>query len=102
MAWQVKTRYTGAPSAQSVLKSDDGTAGQEVQSIFNQYKQDGYILNQSRETVDANTKVDTIVFLSEQKYNDYREAIVNAIGNDETKFSSHTVEVIEQKEVIWG
>ena len=67
MAWQVKTRYTGAPSTQSVLKSDDGTIGQEVQSIFNQYKQDGYILNQSRETVDANTKVDTIVFLSEQK-----------------------------------
>ena len=25
MAWQVKTRYTGAPSAQSVLKIDDGT-----------------------------------------------------------------------------
>ena len=96
MAWQVKVKYT----------KTDGIAtesiGEEVKNLFNQYKQDGYILNQSRETVDANTKVDTIVFLSEQKYNDYREAIVNAIGNDETKFSSHTVEVIEQKEVIWG
>lgn len=102
MAWQVKTRYTGAASSQSVLKSDDGTSGNVVQTLFDQYKSDGHILNQSRETVDENTKIDTIIFSTEQKYNDYRAALITAIGNDETKFSSHTVEVIEQKEVIWG
>ena len=51
--------------------------------------------------IDDNTKVDTIVFLSESKYNEYREAVINAIGNDETKYSNHTVEVIEQKEVAF-
>ena len=101
MAWQVKTRYTGAPASESVLKDNDNTNGTELQSLFNQYKQDGYILKQERETIDDNTKVDTIVFLSESKYNEYREAVINAIGNDETKYSNHTVEVIEQKEVAF-
>ena len=64
-----------------------------------QYKNDGFIIDQSREIIDANTKVDTITFLSEQKYTDYRNAIIDIIGGDESKFSSHTIEVIEQKEV---
>ena len=38
-------------------------------------------------------------FLTEQKYTDYRNAIISIIGGDESKFSSHTAEVIEQKEV---
>ena len=36
MAWQVKTKYTGAASGQSVLKADDGTSGNEVQTLFYQ------------------------------------------------------------------
>ena len=43
MAWQVKTRYTGAPACESVLKDNDNTNGTELQSLFNQYKQDGYL-----------------------------------------------------------
>lgn len=99
MAWQVKTKYTGAPSGEFVLKSDDGTLGGDIKALYDQYENDGFILNQTRETIDANTKVDTITFLSEQKYTDYRNAIISIIGDDESKFSSHTVEVIEQKEV---
>ena len=99
MAWQVKTRYTGAPADDKVLKSNDGSLGGSIQTLVAQYKNDGFIIDQSREIIDANTKVDTITFLSEQKYTDYRNAIIDIIGGDESKFSSHTIEVIEQKEV---
>tara|TARA_B100000674_G_C37472403_1_gene747649 strand:- start:185 stop:493 length:309 start_codon:yes stop_codon:yes gene_type:complete len=102
MAWQVKTRYTGKPSTDSVLKSDDGTKGTEVQNLFNQYLADKKILNQERASIDENTKVDTIVFIDEATYTEYRNALISIIGNDENQFSSHSVEVIEQKEVIWG
>ena len=94
MAWQVKVKYSGSPSNGEAL-----TIGAEVKSLFNQYVNDNYILSQNRETVDGNI-IETLQFSSEQKYKDYREALINAIGGDESKFSNHSqIDIIEQKEV---
>ena len=56
-------------------------------------------MSQDREVIDENTKVDTIVFRNKADYDTYRANIDSLIGGDETKFSDHTVEVIEQVEV---
>ena len=43
-----------------------------------------------------------MTFLSESKYNEYREALISAIGGVESNFSNHSsVEIIEQKEVAF-
>ena len=61
MAWQVKVKYT----------KTDGIAtesiGEEVKNLFNQYKQDGFILNVDTENTNDNERIDTMTFLSESK-----------------------------------
>ena len=96
MAWQVKVKYT----------KTDGIAtesiGEEVKNLFNQYKHDGFILNVDTENTNDNERIDTMTFLSESKYNEYREALISAIGGVESNFSNHSsVEIIEQKEVAF-
>ena len=96
MAWQVKVKYT----------KTDGIAtesiGEEVKNLFNQYKQDGFILNVDTENTNENERIDTMTFLSESKYNEYREALISAICGVESNFSNHSsVEIIEQKEVAF-
>ena len=70
MAWQVKVKYT----------KTDGIAtesiGEEVKNLFNQYKQDGFILNVDTKNTNENERIDTMTFLSESKYNEYRILIL--------------------------
>ena len=101
MAWQVKIRYTGAPADESVLKVGDGTLGSDLQTLFDDNVVAGNILNQSREVVDATTKIDTIIYKDQTAYDNYRSCIDGIINPDDTKYSNQTVEVLEQKEVSW-
>ncbi len=101
MAWQVKIRYTGAPADESVLKVGDGTLGSDLQTLFDDNVVAGNILNQSREVVDATTKIDTIIYKDQTAYDNYRSGIDGIINGDDTKYSNQTVEVLEQKEVSW-
>ena len=101
MAWQLKIRYTGAPADESVLKVGDGTLGSDLQKLFNDNVVAGNILNQSREVVDATTKIDTIIYKDQTAYDNYRSGIDGIINGDDTKYSNQTVEVLEQKEVSW-
>ena len=94
MAWQIKVRMTGQPAV-----NDIGLSA-EAKSLFDTAKSEGIIVSQDREVIDENTKVDTIVFRDKAAYDTYRANIDSLIGGgDETKFSDHTVEVIEQVEV---